>query len=80
MNDKQGERASERLGAEVAHNWRVRFQMPDGYYTFTDIGSTSGLPMSKAATLAWGANEVCKNPYRYSNVASVYSIDHEVGT
>jgi hypothetical protein len=62
---------------DLAHRWRVRFALQDGYYTFTDIGSASGLPIPKAAASAWGLEELRKNPERYSSVASVYSIDHE---
>lgn len=62
---------------DIAHSWRVRFALPDGFYTFTDIRSTSGLPMPKAAACAWGLQEVAKNPKLYASVASVYSIDHE---
>lgn len=77
----EGVASSEGLGPvperDIAHNWRVRFALPDGYYTFVDIGSSTGLPIPKAAALAWGSQEVRKNPARYSSVASVYSIDDE---
>jgi len=64
-------------GPDIADKWCVRFLTPDGYYTFTDIKSRSGLPMPKAAAYAWGLQEVAKNPERYAGVASVYRIDHE---
>jgi hypothetical protein len=62
---------------DIAHKWRVRFQTTDGYYTFTDVGSASGLPLPKAAAWAWGMQELRKSPERYASVAHVYSIDRE---
>lgn len=62
---------------DLAHSWRVRFQTPDGYFTFVDIGSPSGPLIPKDAALAWGRQEAKQNPKQYACVSSAYSIDHE---
>ena len=65
------------LDPGVASRWRVRFALPDGYFTFADIGTANGSPITKATALAWGQREVRESKGRYTGVSSVYSIDHE---
>ena len=62
---------------DVAGKWRVRFALPDGYFTFTDIGAESGAPITKATAWAWAQREVRDSDGRYLDVSSVYSIDNE---
>jgi hypothetical protein len=62
---------------DVASRWRVRFALPNGYFTFADIGAENGSPITKATAWAWGQREVRESKGGYSGVSSVYSIDHE---
>lgn len=62
---------------EIAYSWRVRFQLPDGAFTFVDISGREHTPISKKTAEAWGADEVAKSKGGYVRVAAVYSIDQE---
>ena len=64
---------------KTAHEWRVRFKTPDGFFTFIDIKLNSGLPLTKVAALAWGQQQLRLKPESYASVAHVYSIDKEDG-
>ncbi len=62
---------------DVASRWRVRFALPDGYFTFVDVGAPNGSPLTKATVWHWGEGEVRGSKGKYLGVSSVYSIDHE---
>jgi hypothetical protein len=61
---------------DVARGWRVRFSLPDGYFTFVDVGSSFGSPISKATVWRWAESEVANSKGEYIGIAHVYSIDH----
>jgi hypothetical protein len=63
---------------DVAKNWRVRFALPDGYMTFTDIGARDGSPMTGAAAWDWAQREVRESKGKYLRVHHIYSIDGEL--
>lgn len=62
---------------DVASRWRVRFALPDGYFTFVDVGAPNGSPLTKTTVWSWGEGEVRESKGKYLGVSSVYSIDHE---
>ena len=58
---------------ETAHRWRVRWETPDGMYTFTEI-HRAGSPMTRAEVEAWGEEQVRLLPKRYKRVAVCYTV------
>lgn len=63
----------------ASHAWRVRFETPDGMFTFVDLRIGDPLGDGKLwhrdDAEKWAAQEVQKNPSKYARVAKVYAID-----
>jgi hypothetical protein len=64
---------------EIASNWRVRFETPDGYFTFTDLTMPNGT-LTRAEAENWARVALKENPSRYARVAKVINLDAEKTT
>lgn len=59
----------------VHHAWRVRFETPDGMFTFVDLRIGNGGVWHRRDAEEWATNELKTNPSKYARVAKVYAID-----
>ena len=57
------------------HAWRVRFETPDGMFTFVDLRMENDNVLRRSEAEQWAQVAVKENPSRYARVAKVYAID-----
>jgi len=60
---------------DEALKWRVRFETPDGMYTFTDISKRGGFKLDRSEVEDWAETQVRANHGRYAKVAAVLNLD-----
>ncbi len=57
------------------HAWRVRFETPDGMFTFVDLRMENDNVLRRSEAEQWAQVAVKENPSRYARVSKVYAID-----